>query len=115
MLSIPCSVPSNSERCVARTFAGRRLLLDREAVVLARDHHAPGVDLDDRMVCAVVAELHLHGLRAAREPEQLVAETDAERRHAAIDDLCRSPRSRSRTAPDRRDRSRGTRRPGAAT
>src|SRR5215510_14263061 len=63
----------------------QRVLLDREAVVLARDHHAPGIDLDDRMVRAVVAELHLDRLCAAREPEQLVAEADAERRHTFVD------------------------------
>ena len=45
------------------------------------------------MVRAVMAELHLERAPARREAEQLVAEADAERRHAAVDDLA-----------DRRDR-----------
>ena len=61
------------------------------------------------MVRAVVAELHLHGLRAAREPEQLVAEADAEDRQVGLEQLRGSRRSRSRTAPDRPDRWTGTR------
>ena len=56
---MPCSVPSNNERCVARTFAGQRFFLHRETVVLARDHDAPGIELDDGVIRAVVAELHL--------------------------------------------------------
>ena len=78
------------------------------------DHHAAGLEVEHRMVRAVVAELHLHRLRAAREPEQLVAEADAEDRDVGLEQLRGSPRSRSRTAPDRRDRWRGTRRRASA-
>ena len=54
-----------------------------------------------RMVGAVMAELHLDGLRARREAQQLVAEADAEDRHVRLPRNSRSPRSRSRRAPDR--------------
>jgi hypothetical protein len=39
------------------------------------------------MVGAVVAELHLHRLRARGEPEELVAQADSEDRGAGADDL----------------------------
>src|SRR5690348_13997084 len=41
---------------------GEARLVHGEAVVLAGDHHPLSVEVDDRMVGAVVAELHLHGL-----------------------------------------------------
>src|SRR5450759_5675598 len=56
--------------------------IDREAVILAGDHHAPSVEILHRMVGAVMAEFHLDGARTARKPEQLVAEADAENRYA---------------------------------
>src|SRR4051812_37755805 len=37
----------------------QRRRIDRESVVLARDHHAPGAQVLHRMVRAVMAELHL--------------------------------------------------------
>src|SRR5512138_1116743 len=71
------------EGAVGRADVRRQtLLLDLEAVVLARDQHSAGVDLEHRMIGAVVPELHLRRLAAAREPEQLVPEADAEGRHA---------------------------------
>src|SRR5262245_41231872 len=60
--------------------------LNGESVILAREDDAPGIDLDDRMIRAVVAEFHLLGFRAAREPQQLVTETDAEHRQAFVDE-----------------------------
>ena len=39
------------------------------------------------MIGAVMAELHLDGLRAAREPQELVAETDAEHRDVGVEEL----------------------------
>ena len=42
----PGCVPSNSERCVTRTFAGSVGFVDREAVVLRGDHHAAAVEVD---------------------------------------------------------------------
>src|SRR2546423_5873311 len=52
------------ERHVRRLESVRdRSRVDREAVVLARDDHLTGLAVLDRMICAVVAELHLQGLR----------------------------------------------------
>src|SRR5687768_13168805 len=59
-----------------------------EAVVLARNHHLPRVEVLHRVVGAVVAELHLHRLRAGGEAHQLVAEADAEDGNAGgVEDL----------------------------
>ena len=55
----PCSEPSNSETCVDAHVVGQRRRIDGEAVVLAGDHHAAGVEILHRMVRAVMAELHL--------------------------------------------------------
>ena len=68
------------------TIRRQRVFLHGETVVLARDHDAPRIELDDGVVRAVMAELHLLRLRAAREPQELMPETDAERRHADVDD-----------------------------
>ncbi len=46
--------------------------------MLAGDEHLAGFQILDRVVGAVVAELHLERLAAAGERHQLVAETDAE-------------------------------------
>jgi len=55
---------------------GQRVLLDGEAMVLARDHHTTRVELDDGVVRAVVAELHLLRLGPAREAEQLMTQAN---------------------------------------
>ena len=57
--------------------------LDREAVVLGGDEHAPGAGNADGMVGAAVTERKLERVEAQREPDELVAEADAEERHAA--------------------------------
>ena len=67
----------------------QRRLIHREAVVLAGDEHLAAVEVLHRMVGAVMAELHLHGLRAAGEAEDLVAEADAEHRHVGLEELAR--------------------------
>src|SRR5258706_14460332 len=41
-----------------------RIRVDRKAVILAGDHHGSAFQVLHRVVCAVVAELHLQGLRA---------------------------------------------------
>src|SRR5687768_16563926 len=41
---------------------GQRVLLDGEAVVLARDHDSPGIELDDGVIRAVMTELHFFRL-----------------------------------------------------
>ena len=78
------------ERDVRRPQRRRqRLRVDREAVVLAGDADPAAVEVLDRVVGAVVAELHLVGARAGGERHDLVAEADAEGRHAALDELAR--------------------------
>ena len=84
----PCSDAVEQRDVRRRAVRGQRRRIHGEAVVLAGDHHAAGVEILHRMVGAVVAELHLHGLRAGGEAQQLVAEADAEHRHAAcVEDL----------------------------
>src|SRR4029078_650570 len=60
--------------------SGQRRGIDSKTVVLAGDHHAAGRKILPGMVCAVMAELHFHGLRTDREAEQLMAEADSEKR-----------------------------------
>src|SRR5438552_15040112 len=52
--------------------------IDREAMILTADHHAPAVDVEHRMVRAVMAEFHLYRARSGRQTEELMAEADAE-------------------------------------
>src|SRR5687768_5423633 len=52
--------------------------IDGKPVVLAGDDDLAGFQVLHRVVGAVVAELHLQGLRARGEAHQLVAEADAE-------------------------------------
>ena len=109
--AMPQFEPSNSETWVSTAFAGRRRAVDREAVVHRGDLDLAGGEVLHRMVGAVVALVHLHGLRADRDAEHLVAEADAEGRHAAVDQACGSPAPHIRRwRPDRRGRWRGRRR-----
>src|SRR5689334_19705059 len=61
----------NMRRPQGRRY-GRRV--DREAMVLAGNHHLPRIEVLHRMVRAVMAELHLQRLRAGGETHDLVAE-----------------------------------------
>ena len=61
--------------------------IDFKAVVLAGNHHAAAVQILHGVVGAVVAERHFAGLAAEREPQKLVAETDAEKGFAAFEHL----------------------------
>ncbi len=67
--------------CV-RHFHARwqRLVIYREAVVVARNLHPPGIAEAHRLVAAVVAEAQLVGAAAQRQTQDLVAEADAEQR-----------------------------------
>src|SRR5580765_1683139 len=57
-------------------------------MILAGDDDAPRVEVLHGMVRAVVAELHLHRLRARGEPHELVAKADAEHRQPRrVEDL----------------------------
>ena len=84
---MPWIVPSNSERWVTSMPSGSSVVGDREAVVLAGDLDLAGGQVLDRVVGAVMAEGHLLGAPAQRQPEHLVAEADAEHRLAAGDQL----------------------------
>ena len=57
--------------------------LDGEAVVLHGHEHAPGAGVPYGVVRAAMPERQLERGEVQREAEQLVAETDAEERHAA--------------------------------
>ncbi len=85
--AMPQFEPSNSETCVCSTFFGSVSLVHREAVVHRGDLDLAGGEVLHRMVRAVMALMHLHGLAAEREAEHLVAEADAEGRRAAVDQL----------------------------
>jgi hypothetical protein len=56
-------------------------------MILAGDHDLPGLQILDRVVGPVVAELHFHRPRPGRQGQELVAEADAEDRYAAGEDL----------------------------
>src|SRR6267154_6663912 len=57
---------------------GQRGLVHRETMVLARYQDPAGVDLQHRVIGAMVSEFHFHGLGAARQSEQLMTQTDTE-------------------------------------
>ena len=59
----------------------QRRFVNGKAVVLSGNHHYIVIDIFNRVVTAVVAEFHLNGLRAARQRQQLMAETDAKDRN----------------------------------
>src|SRR5579859_1322138 len=67
--------------------ARQRRFVHRETMVLARDEDPAGVDLEHRMIGAVMPEFHFHGLGAARQPEQLMTQTDAEQRDIGLQEL----------------------------
>src|SRR5258708_2753383 len=61
-------------------MAGQRRAIDREAVVHRRDLDLAGREILHRVIGAVMALMHFHGLGADREREHLMAEADAEYR-----------------------------------
>src|SRR5438874_7171228 len=63
---------------VQRDVRGIALRRDTEAVVLDGDEHAARLHVLHRMVRAAMAEVELERVVPEREPEQLVAEADAE-------------------------------------
>src|SRR5258708_13219185 len=60
-----------------------RVRIDREAVVLAGDEDRAALQVLHRVVCAVMSELHLHGLGSGGEAHQLMADPDPEGRSPA--------------------------------
>ena len=81
---MPQFEPSNSDTCVSSAFAGRLAAIDREAVVHRHDLDLAGGEVLDRMVGAMMALRHLDGPRADREPQELMAEADAEQGHLRL-------------------------------
>ena len=69
--------------------ARQRFGIDRKAVVLRRDLDLSGLEKFHRMIRAAVAELQLEGLAAEREPENLMAEADAEDRLVGLRQVAR--------------------------
>src|SRR5436309_7817818 len=68
---------------VQRDVRGIALRGDAEAVVLHGDEHTARLHVLHRMVRAAMAEVELEGVVPEREPEQLMAEANAEERHGA--------------------------------
>src|SRR3954467_10428142 len=62
-----------------------------ESVILAGDHHAPGFNVLHRMICTMMAEFHLDRPRATGKAQQLVAQADAKRRYACINQFANGP------------------------
>ena len=56
-------------------------------MILAGDEHPAGIQVLHRVVGAMVAELHLEGAGAAGQPEDLVAEADAEHGNVGLEKL----------------------------
>src|SRR2546430_11164081 len=61
----------------------QRIGIDRKAVILRRDLHAPAAKILDRMIAAAMSELQFVRAAAEREAEELMTEADAEDRHLA--------------------------------
>ena len=57
---------------------GQGLLVDRKAMILARNYNLPGFEILDRVIGAVMAEFHLDGFGARRKRQQLVSEANTE-------------------------------------
>src|SRR5215831_7716836 len=78
------------ERAMRRLhIGGERGLIDREAMILTRDEDPARFQILHRVVGAMVAEFHLHRLRAGGEPEDLVTQADAEYRQIRFQELAR--------------------------
>ena len=76
---MPCSVPSNSD------ILGQAGFVDREAVILAANHHPAGREFLHRVIGAVMTEFHLFRFRARRQRQQLVTEANAEDRDPVVE------------------------------
>ena len=65
---------------MSMSFGVERIGIDREAVIVRGDLDSLRELIDHRMIRAAMAEFQLVSLAAEREPEDLVAEADAEDR-----------------------------------
>src|SRR5690606_27515386 len=64
---------------------GQGLGIDIEAMVLARDENAPGLNVFHRMVGTMVAGLHLHRTTGQAKAKYLLAQTNAKERDLALE------------------------------
>lgn len=72
------------------TGIGRQCIgIHRKTVVLTRDVDTLRFNVFHRVIGAVMAELHLEGLRTDGEPHDLMTEADAEKRQLGRDGLVR--------------------------
>ena len=60
--------------------------IDRETVVLRGDQHPSVVEIDNRVIGAVMAEFHFQGLRTGRQAKQLMTEANSEQRNLSVDE-----------------------------
>src|ERR1700730_9629688 len=62
-------------------------LVHRETMILTRYEDPAGVDLQHRVIGAVMSEFHFHGLRTARQSEQLMTQTNTEHGDVGLEEL----------------------------
>src|SRR6266702_1664739 len=67
--------------------AGQRGLVHRETMVLTRYEDPAGVDLEHRMIGAVMSKFHFHGLGAAGQSEQLMTQANTEHGNVGLEEL----------------------------
>ena len=84
----PAAMPSKSETCVGAQVGRQRRRVDREAVVLAGDHHRPVSRSFTGWFAPWWPNFIFSVFAPEARPMQLVAEADAEHRHAGrVEDL----------------------------
>ena len=111
----PAGLPSKSETCVASRFAGSVAGSTAKPWFWLVMTTVPRLQVLHRVVGAVVAELHLHGLRARGEAHELVARGRCRTVGIArVEDFADRVGWRSRRARGRPGRWTGTRRRASA-
>src|ERR1700726_2242620 len=65
----------------------QRGLVHRETVILRRYQDPAGVDLQHRVIGAVMSEFHFHGLGAASQSEQLMTQANTEHGDVGLEEL----------------------------
>jgi len=67
------------QRAMRRLHVLRQaVFIDREAMILARDHYPPRFQILDRVIRSMMAKLHLQCLGACCQSQQLMAQANAE-------------------------------------
>src|SRR5882757_10415483 len=62
-------------------------LVHRETMVLTGYENPAGIDFQHRVIGAVMAEFHFHGLRTAGQSQQLMTQANAEHRDVGLEEL----------------------------